>query len=60
MIQSWPKTDDFEFEMYQHQEIRGNSLGTENSAVVVLTESPKHLSRITDAETGLALIDLSQ
>ena len=26
---------------------------------VVLTESPKHLSRTTDAETGLALIDLS-
>jgi predicted DNA-binding protein with PD1-like motif len=25
---------------------------------VVLTESPKHLSRTTDAETGLALIDL--
>jgi hypothetical protein len=59
MIQSWPKTDDFEFEMYQHQEIRGNSLGTESSAVV-LTESPKHLRRITDAETGLGLIDLSK
>jgi len=27
---------------------------------VVLTESPKHLSRTTDAETGLALIDLSK
>ena len=27
---------------------------------VVLTESPKHLSRSTDAETGLALIDLSK
>jgi predicted DNA-binding protein with PD1-like motif len=27
---------------------------------VVLTESPKHLSRITDGETGLALIDLSK
>jgi uncharacterized protein len=27
---------------------------------VILTESPKHLSRITDAETGLALIDLSK
>ena len=27
---------------------------------VVLRESPKHLSRTTDAETGLALIDLSK
>jgi uncharacterized protein len=27
---------------------------------VVLTESPKHLSRTTDAETGLALIDLGK
>ena len=60
MIQFWPKIDDSEFGMYRHQEIRGNSLGTESSALVVLTESPKHLSRITDAETGLALIDLSK
>ncbi len=27
---------------------------------VVLTESPKHLTRTTDAETGLALIDLGK
>lgn len=45
MIQFWLKIDDSDFEM--------DRLG-------ILMESPKHLRRITDVETGLALIDLSQ
>ena len=45
MIQFRLKIDDSDFEI---------------DRLAILTESPKRLRRITDVETSLALIDLSQ